>query len=364
LQVFSAATSYVCLLFLSKTPVEDCKWETVDNIDNWTSSGKGVTTLIASSRFTSQPWNFDTTASATLFERLQLMPDKLASVAAGMSQGLRTSANEVYVLRVLDQTRLTVTALSKELGSEVVLERKAVQRFLQGRDIRPYVLQATEKVVIVPYSVDSRGIELISPARYKDVFPKTWAYLRANKEVLSQREEGKMHGADWYAYVYPKNIDLMSRPKLLVPDIAARASFAYDEDGSFAFGGGYGITLRDSVKESPKYFLALLNSSLLDFYWRRISTPLRGGFFRYFSQFLSDLPIRRIDMNAISERREHDALVSLVDRIIKAKQSRERADTSPFEDEINERVFRLYGLSPTEVEQLHNSSSTHARMGN
>ncbi|SNS70470.1 Eco57I restriction-modification methylase [Granulicella rosea] len=363
LQVFSAATSYVCLLFLSKKPVDECKWETVADIEKWSALGHGISTQIAYSRFSSQPWNFDISASASLFERLQSMPDKLASVAAGMAQGLRTSANEVYVLRVLNQNRVKVTASSKELEREVTLEKKATQRFLQGRNIRPYEIEATEKIVIVPYSVDSRGIELISPARYKELFPKTWAYLKENKAVLCQREDGKMDRPDWYAYVYPKNIDLMSRPKLLVPDIAARASFAYDEHGTFAFGGGYGITLRQSVEESPKYFLALLNSSLLDFYWRRISTPLRGGFFRYFTQFLSELPIRRIDMNSASERKEHDSLVSLADRLIEAKATHDNADTSELEEEVNEIVFRLYSLTPSEVAQLRNSTSVLTEVG-
>jgi hypothetical protein len=355
LQVFSAATSYVCIMFLSKKPVNECNWETVQDIQLWTSSNQGTSTAVASTRFTSKPWNLDISGSASLFERLQSIPDKLSGVAAGMSQGLRTSANEVYVLRVSGQTGHLVTAISKQLDREVVLERSGLQPFLQGRDIKPYTIKPTDKFVLIPYSVDSRGVALISPSRYQKELPKTWAYLNTNKSVLSQREDGKMDRTDWYAFVYPKNIDLMARPKLLVPDIAAHASFAYDESGSFAFGGGYAITLRNSVKESPKYFLALLNSSLLDFYWKRTSTPLRGGYFRYFSQFLSELPIRRIDMNLPKERSEHDALVSLADRIIAAKNSNDNADTTGLEGEVDERVFRLYGLSPAEVEQLRNS---------
>jgi preprotein translocase subunit SecY len=45
------------------------------------------------------------------------------------------------------------------------------------------------------------------------------------------------------------------------------------------------------VKESPKYILALLNSSVLDFYLKRISTTMRGGFFRYFTQFIGGTSI-------------------------------------------------------------------------
>jgi hypothetical protein len=69
-------------------------------------------------------------------------------------------------------------------------------------------------------------------------YPLTHAYLKANKPYLEGRERGRMKGANWYAYVYPKNIELMAAPKLLVPDIADRAAFAHDRDGRYAFTSG------------------------------------------------------------------------------------------------------------------------------
>lgn len=83
----------------------------------------------------------------------------------------------------------------------------------------------------------------------------------------------------------------MTVPKILVPDIADRAAFALDEFGQYAFTSGYGITLKPSVQETLKFVLGLLNSKLLDFYLKRISTTMRGGFFRYFTQYIEQLPI-------------------------------------------------------------------------
>jgi hypothetical protein len=73
-----------------------------------------------------------------------------------------------------------------------------------------------------------------------------------------------MRGSNWYAYVYPKNIEVMSVSKILVPDIADRASFAMDDKGEYAFTSGYAIVLRNGVAESPKYILGLLNSRVVD----------------------------------------------------------------------------------------------------
>src|SRR5690606_24021056 len=122
---------------------------------------------------------------------------------------------------------------------------------------------------------------------------------------LEERENGRMQGDDWYGYVYPKNIEIMQNSKILVPDIADRAAFAIDDTGEFAFTSGYGITLRDSTQESAYYLLGVLNSSLLDLFLKAISTPLRGGFFRYFTQFIRELPIRRLDLNQQHDRAYH-----------------------------------------------------------
>jgi hypothetical protein len=52
---------------------------------------------------------------------------------------------------------------------------------------------------------------------------------------------------------------------------------------------------------------------------------------------------------------EHDALVGLVDRILKPKRAKPSADTTALEREIDERVYRLYGLTPEEIQIVEES---------
>lgn len=51
----------------------------------------------------------------------------------------------------------------------------------------------------------------------------------------------------------------------------------------------------------------------------------------------------------MAERAEHDALVGLVERILAAKRADPAADTTGLEREIDERVYRLYSLTPEEI---------------
>jgi len=63
-----------------------------------------------------------------------------------------------------------------------------------------------------------------------------------------------------------------------------------------------------------------------------------------------------MDMSAASERAEHDALVRLVERILSAKRAAPDADTTALEREIDERVYRLYGLTADEIKLVEESA--------
>ena len=302
-QVFTQASTYTCLLFLEKTPQTQSHFIKVDDLDDWRATGAAASGKIAPATFKGGQWNFVLGNGAELFARLNENSIRLRDVADRIAQGIRTSANPIYVLDLVSMNDSTVTAFSVQLQREVRLERKSIALFLQGQDIRRYALESCSKVVILPYQIKSGRAELIAETQLRRKFPLAYDYLRQNKKALEEREEGRMRGDDWYAFVYPKNLELMSSPKILVPDIAAHSSFAFDESGEFAFTSGYGITLKKEAQESSAYLLGLLNSRLLDFYLKQVSTTMRGGYFRYFTQFIEQLPIKRIDQKNKSETR-------------------------------------------------------------
>jgi len=321
-QVFPQATTYTCLLFLQRQPAEKSTYVKVDDIGSWRGAGEAATGKIAPVSFAGGQWNFVLGNGAELFARLNETAVRLRDVAERIAQGIRTSANPVYVLDLVSMNDSTVTAFSEQLQREVKLERKAIVPFLQGQDIRRYALETCSKVVIFPYQIKAGRAELIVETQLRKKFPLACDYLRQNKKVLEEREEGRMRGDEWHAFVYPKNLELMSSPKILVPDIAAHSSFAFDQAGEFAFTSGYGITLKADVRESPAYLLGLLNSRLLDFYLKQVSTTMRGGYFRYFTQFIEQLPIRRIDPKNKREVKLEKEIVERVERIQTAHRQR------------------------------------------
>ena len=361
LQVFTGATNYTCLLFLNKAGKKQCHFVKVADLTAWRLNGESMEGKIPATKITSSEWNFTVGKGVELFEKLSKMPVKLGDMAKRIAQGIRTSANEVYVLDLVSENGKLIVAHSKQLDQDVKLERKTVSLFLQGREIKPYQIQPSGKVVIIPYQVENGHSKLIVEKAMREEYPKTFAYLLENKTYLENRERGRMRGPNWYAYIYPKNIEIMKTSKILVPDIADHASFALDEAGEYAFTSGYGIILKSSLAESAKYILGLLNSKALDFYLKSISTMMRGGFFRYFTQFIEQFPIRPINFSNPTNKASHDKMVELVERMLSLNKQLPKAKTAhdktilqrqidATDGQIDRLAYELYGLTDEEIE--------------
>jgi len=359
-QIFADATTYTCLLMLRKAQCEQFQFSKVAHLEAWRQSHSASECVIPEANVTDKDWNFSADGGAALFERLDRMPSKLRDVAARIGQGVRTSANEVYVLDLLSTNADVVEVRSKQLMAVIEIEKKAATPFLQGREIKRYAITSPQKVAVVPYRVTKSRTRLITEKAIRRKFPLTYSYLAENKEYLEKREKGRFAGANWYVFGRQQNIDLMLMPKILVPDIADKAAFALDEEGRYAFTIGYGITLKKDVAEAQKYVLGLLNSRLLNFYLKKVTTPMRGGFFRYFTQFIEQLPIRRLDFSKPAEKAEHDRMVTLVEQMLKlhkdkagARLGQEKAvlqqQIEATDAQIDRLVYDLYGLTEGEI---------------
>lgn len=366
-QVFEQATTYTTLMFLHKGGEGQFKYVQVDDLSDWRYLREGREEYLAASKATSADWNFAVGSDALLYDTLSSFPETLAHIAQRIGQGIRTSANDVFVLDVRGMHNGLCVADSTFLNAEVQMEPDLLLHFLQGRAIKAYHILPSDKHVLVPYRLAGNRMRLIEEDQLRSSYPATYDYLRACRARLEQREDGKMKRVDWYGYVYPKNLEVMRSPKIIAPDIADRAAFAYDALGNFAFTSGYGITLRPDVQESPWYVLAVLNSRLLTLYLKHVSTPLRGGYFRYFTQFLGQLPIRRIDFSDSVDVSRHDRLAAGAERLTHLHQQTQtvrsghesdlltrqiRAET----DAMDQLVVELYQLSDADARMLTSSN--------
>ena len=308
-------------------------------------------------RLTAAPWVFVSKRESELMDRLAAAGPTLGEISERIFQGLKTGADSVYILDRVKETEEAITVYSKALKREYVLEPDLLKPLIKGGQMRRYLIEEPKRWILFPY----RQGERISAEQIASRCPRTWHYLMENKEQLERREHGKMRGEKWYEYSRVQALDVMEFPKIITPDVAASATFCYDSEGKYYFtggaAGGYGVLLRKDI--NPAYVLGLLNSKLLDWYLHNKSSRFRGGYFSYEARFIRQLPIRRIDFDNPEEKKMHDDLVALVERMLELNKrlretvGREREELERkierTDREIDELVYRLYGLTEEEI---------------
>jgi type I restriction-modification system DNA methylase subunit len=86
---------------------------------------------------------------------------------------------------------------------------------------------------------------------------------------------------------------LLELPKILIREVGIKLTAAFDENGEYGnLTGMYSLYNLNSKYES-RFLLALLNSSLLDFYYKSLygSTHMAGGYMNFHGSYIRNLPL-------------------------------------------------------------------------
>ena len=369
-QVFSGATTYTCLMFLTKSTSKSVDYVRVDDLDAWRTVNDAQRANVPADRFTSAEWNISISPGADLFDRLATLPAKLGDIAH-LFVGLQTDADDVFILEEVAKEGGRILCRSRATGSDHWFEDEHLKPFLKGSlNISRYHLRNVTKRLLFPYSLSHGKSVLIECREYKERYPLSWSYLEQNRQRLAARNRGQM-GGDWYGYVYKKNHTRFNLPKLLVPSLATGSCFAADLEGQYYFvgsggggGGGYGIV--PLIDVHLLYLLGLLNSRLLSGYLRRISTTFRGGYIALNRQYIAQLPIALGATSSVPDRARHEHMVSLVQRMLDFQQRLQTTRTphdktsiqrqiDTTDNQIDKLVYDLYGLTKEEINIVESS---------
>ena len=131
--------------------------------------------------------------------------------------------------------------------------------------------------------------------------------------------------------------------KLLFRRVSANLIFTYDNNQYYALNTIVVVTLKGEKYVSLKYLLALLNSKLLNFYYVTEHKSTKKVFSEIQARSVGELPIKHVSQNI------QQGFISLVDKILISKEENPQTDTSSLENEIDKKVYRLYGLTYDEV---------------
>jgi len=291
---------------------------------------------ISQSSMTADPWSLSPMSVELLKQKMAANSWALGSIFE-IGQGMKTGLNEVFI--VDSQT-------VKKYG----LEPELLRRYVKTRDIKRYQLYYRDLYLLCLYKDTDIG-----------QFPNAERYLRPFEAKLKERYQFKDGVCHWYSLSIPQNRELFEQDgeKIMTPSYSTSNKFAYDPGGEsgqfFSLTDTYVLVPKSSCPVSAKYVLGLLNSKALEFFHKNTAKLKREGYYEYFTRPLSQLPIRRIDFDNPEEKKMHDDLVALVERMLelnrrlKGAVGREREELARkikrTDREIDELVYKLYGIT-------------------
>ncbi|MFY9079198.1 N-6 DNA methylase [Aliarcobacter cryaerophilus] len=284
--VFEDASTYTCIINLSHNN-EKLHFKSISPNDIFNPFEYDS---ISYENLNSDKWNLSSNDISKVLEKINLQPLRVKDVFAKIFTGIQTSGDDVYLLL---ETKDGL--YSKALDKIVEVEKELLKPMLKGEDISRYKNLKNRYSVIFPYILEDGKAKPMSEDFIKENYPNGYEYLKSNEEFLRGREKGKMDKDGWFLYIYPKSLDLVDVKKFVVPDITLGIQITIDNFGYCVKNGGYGMIIKENFINSSMFYLSLLNSSLMWFYLKNIGTELRGGYFRFNTNYINPFPLPKLD---------------------------------------------------------------------
>ncbi|MGA9623324.1 MAG: N-6 DNA methylase [Bryobacteraceae bacterium] len=358
LSLFAKAKDvYVSIPVLQKTAQPDrvsvCQVESVDHVDLRTYVPKHEYDIQAG-RLVREGWPLGPERTRAVFEKIVAAGVPLEKyVGGGIFRGLLTGLNEAFEID---------GAARKRMIREVRACADLIKPFLGGQDIRRYSTRDTGRFLIVIPSGWTRGQMGRAAASEREAWnwlKKEYSPVACHLEPFADAARKRQDKGDfWWELRACDYYDVLDGAKIVYPDIAKGPRFFLDTAGTYIANTAYCLGSDDP------YLLGILNSKLFWFAIGKLSIPFgtRAGEFRYrlIYQYMANVPIRQIDANDSDDRRIHDHLVTLVQRMLALSKQLAEAKSPPAKTpierqihatdaEIDRLVFELYGLNEEEM---------------
>jgi len=291
---------------------------------------------ILQSTLSLEGWSFGTKKLLKLKDKIESIGTKIKYLkSVKILRGVVTGLTEAFIID--NKTKSYLVANEPK-------SKNLIKPFIRGRDIKRYNIKNPNLYLLLV----ENGIKL------EDDSPLVYKHLLNFKNKLEKRWD---KGSRWYNLrpcIYYNEFD---KPKIVYPDISENGGFSYDTENYFFNNTVYMIT--GSIK---KYWVSLLNSKLLSWYYKQIASNLGKKGVRYFTQFVENIPLVEIDKkNEIIIDGLLNKMLSLNNRLneIGDKKTDERArieeEIKKTEAEIDELVYKLYSITEEEKKIIEES---------
>lgn len=240
-----------------------------------------------------EPWQLLSVREQRIRVLFEEASGPLGDVAT-VVQGIRTGANDIFVLEVLDDDGASLARVTNGLGEQWFIERDLLEPLVFGSELVRFTEVQPIRRLLYPY----RSGRAISEIELRKRYPRAQEYLWVYRDILAARASLRGTGAAHYELIRPRDERWLRRPKLLIRDLAPATAFAADVKGAAFLVGGTAVAPVDP--DHTLSLLAYLNSPLISRLAEQQAPTFKGDFFKFEPGVLGGIPV----LNAVIENEE------------------------------------------------------------
>lgn len=366
-QIFDGATTYTCLLFLKKKKLTEFTYykipqtkkisNVLTQLEQKQPKNKNYEELqILTEVLNKNKWVFTSSKEEVILKKIKESSNlNLGTFCKTIFQGVATGADKIFFVENKGKKNGLTHVYSKSLNKEIPIEIEILKPLVKGNVLKRFGKIETKESLLFPYELNDKGkIALITETKLKSKFPLAYAYLKNFEKNLRQRENNKFNSNQWFCFSRNQGMSYLQTKKILTPDICQKGQSTIDETGDFLTTTTvYGVI--PNQKKDFNYLLALLNSSILLYFIKKTGSILRGGFYRYKTEYLKPFSVAKInESQQITINELVNKILNLNKKInlLADKQTSERQkieeEIKRTDKEIDELVYQLYGLTEEE----------------
>ena len=286
LPIFADALTYVSIFTFKKSIINSFKYYHVDSILNAMSSNYGILQIIETNQLTDANWNLRYYAVSNILGK-KFSNCKEISEIGNSWYGIISGADSIFIF-------------TKDQYQNSEIEKDLFIPLLRAQNCTKYYCLDSEKFVIYPYKLEDEKTILLRENELQQKFPKGYQYLLSHKTELERRKDSRdtfKGRPDWYCLTRFGQFNVFNKLKIVTPGEVKQHKFCLDfTNAGFSGARVFAITI-DNELFDVKYVLCILNSKLIKLYLQSFSSLKNGGFYSYSSNILNKTPIKHISQN-------------------------------------------------------------------
>lgn len=269
-------------------------------------------------------WFIGNKSEGDLKNKIETQGKLLKEFDVRINFGIKTGYNEAFIID--EEKRNELIAIDSK-NAEII------KPILRGRDLKKYGYEFDKVYLIHSHN----GLKSIGLAKIdlENEYPFLFKYLNGFLPKVEMRYDQGDHWSNLRNCAY---IEDFEKPKVIWGEISDKPKFAYDDQGFYAEATTFLMT-----GEKLKFLLAILNSKVSEWYFSLIGTTTGMGTNRWKKYKIELLPIK------IPAENQEKEIEYLVDQIIPIKKQNPSANTTDLENQIDQLVYQLYGLTEKEI---------------